>query len=239
MTTAEMNTILGDRMEDSAGDLFSTTIKDRYLNRAQDKVIQALNPHLLTDLHVLVTGISMRTDNDVDTHFKSYFIPTQAQDLASDPFGGPLGILGIRINDSNFIRKVSFDMVKDFSTGYVSFNGTEPVYFVFKGRIYIYNNTANVDCYYIKPPAVLASSPASNCELNAIFQDAILEFAEAELWRTVNNQERMNTALTRGYEYIGRYNQNPATNVVGEGLPFDYSSSNALIDPIYPNYPVG
>ena len=239
MTTAEMNTILGDRMEDSAGDLFSDTIKERYLNRAQDKVIQALNPHLLTDLHVLVTGISMRTDNDVDTHFKSYFIPTQAQDLASDPFGGPLGILGIRINDSNFIRKVSFDMVKDFSTGYVSFNGTEPVYFVFKGRIYIYNNTANVDCYYIKTPAVLASSPASNCELNAIFHDAILEFAEAELWRTVNNQERMNTALTRGYEYIGRYNQNPATNVVGEGLPFDYSSSNALIDPIYPNYPVG
>ena len=239
MTTAAMNTILGDRMEDSAGDLFSTTIKDRYLNRAQDKVIQALNPHLLTDLHVLVTGISMRTDNDVDTHFKSYFIPTQAQDLASDPFGGPLGILGIRINDSNFIRKVSFDMVKDFSTGYVSFNGTAPVYFVFKGRIYIYNNTANVDCYYIKTPAVLASSPASNCELNAIFHDAILEFAEAELWRTVNNQERMNTALTRGYEYIGRYNQNPATNVVGEGLPFDYSSSNALIDPIYPNYPVG
>ena len=239
MTTAEMNTILGDRMEDSAGDLFSTTIKERYLNRAQDKVIQALNPHLLTDLHVLVTGISMRTDNDVDAHFKSYFIPTQAQDLASDPFGGPLGILGIRINDSNFIRKVSFDMVKDFSTGLVSFSGTEPVYFVFKGRIYIYNNTANVDCYYIKTPAVLASSPAQNCELNAIFHDAILEFAEAELWRTVNNQERMNTALTRGFEYIGRYNQNPATNVVGEGLPFDYSSSNALIDPIYPNYPVG
>ena len=239
MTTSEMNTILGDRMEDSAGDLFSTTVKERYLNRAQDKLIQALNPHLLTDLHVLVTGISMRTDNDVDTHFKSYFIPTQAQDLASDPFGGPLGILGVRIASSNFIRKISFDMAKDFSTGLVSFRGTEPVYFIFKGRIYIYNNTANVDCYYIKTPAVLASSPAQNCELNAIFHDAILEFAEAELWRTVNNQERMNTALSRGFEYIGRYNQNPATNVVGEGLPFDYSSSNALIDPIYPNYPVG
>ena len=181
----------------------------------------------------------MRTDNDVDAHFKSYFIPTQAQDLASDPFGGPLGILGVRIASSNFIRKISFDMAKDFSTGLVSFSGTEPVYFIFKGRIYIYNNTANVDCYYIKTPAVLASSPAQNCELNAIFHDAILEFAEAELWRTVNNQERMNTALSRGFEYIGRYNQNPATNVVGEGLPFDYSSSNALIDPIYPNYPVG
>ena len=239
MTTAEMNTILGDRMEDSAGALFSDSIKERYLNRAQDKVIQVLNPHLLTDLHVLVTGISMRTDNDVDTHFKSYFIPTQAQDLASDPFGGPLGILGIRINDSNFIRKISFDMAKDFSTGYVSFNGTEPVYFIFKGRIYIYNNTANVDCYYIKTPAVLASSSAVNCELNAIFHDAILEFAEAELWRLSNKPERMNSALARAYEYIGRYNQNPATNVVGEGLPFDYSSQNALIDPIYPNYPNG
>ncbi len=90
MTTVEMNTILGDRMEDSAGDLFSDTIKERYLNRAQDKVIQALNPHLLTDLHILKTGISMSTDNDVDTHFKSYFTPTLAGDLASEPFGGPL-----------------------------------------------------------------------------------------------------------------------------------------------------
>jgi hypothetical protein len=49
----------------------------------------------------------------------------------------------------------------------------------------------------------------------------------------------MNSALARAYEYIGRYNQNPATNVVGEGLPFDYSSQNTLIDPIYPNYPNG
>ena len=173
MTTATMLTILGDRMEDSAGDLFSDTVKERYLNRAQDKVIQALNPHLLTDLHVLVTGISMITDNDVDTHFKSYFIPTQAGALASDPFGGPLGILGIRIASSNFIRKISFDMAKDFTTGYVSFSGTEPVYFIFKGRIYIYNNTANVDCYYIKEPTAFATG--STGDLNAIFHDAILE----------------------------------------------------------------
>jgi len=240
MTTSTMLTILGDRMEDTSGDLFSTAIKQRYLNRAQDKVIQMLNPHLLTDLHVLKTGISMSTDTNVDTHFKSYFIPTQAGALDSDPFGGPLGIMGIRIANSNFIRKISFDMAKDFSTGLVTFSGTEPVYFIFQNRVYIYNNTANVDCYYIKTPTALAlTSPATNCDLNAIFHDAILEFTEAELWRTVNKQDRMNTALTRGYEYLGKYNQNPATQVVGEGLPFDYSSSNALIDPIYPNYPVG
>ena len=238
MTTATMLTIIGDRMEDTAGDLFSTTVKERYLNRAQDKVIQALNPHLLTDLHVLKTGISMSTDSDVDTHFKSYFIPTNAGALDSDPFGGPLGIMGIRITSSNFIRKVSFDMAKDFTTGYVSFSGTEPVYFVFKGRVYIYNNTANVDCYYIKEPTALASSPVANSDLNAIFHDAILEFTEAELWRTVNNRDRMATAQAMGYEYLSKYNQHPATNVVGEGLPFDYSSSSGLVDPIYPNYPI-
>ena len=71
MTTSELLTILGDRMEDSSGDLFSEAIKLRYLNRAQDKVIQLLNPHLLTDLHVLKTGITMSTDTNVDTHFKS------------------------------------------------------------------------------------------------------------------------------------------------------------------------
>jgi len=231
-----MLTILGDRMEDSAGDLFSDTVKLRYLNRAQDRLIQSLNRHLLTDLHVLVTGISMRTDNDVDTFFKSYFIPTQAQDLASDPFGGPLGILGVRIANSEFIRKVSFEIVKDFSTGYVSFSSTEPVYFIFKNRIYIYNNSANVDCYYIKTPTVLAVDNTS--DLNALFHDAILEFAEAELWRLSDKPDRMNTAMNRGFEFVARYNQNPATNVVGEGLPFDYSSSNSLIDPVYPNYPV-
>lgn len=231
-----MLTILGDRMEDSAGDLFSNTVKLRYLNRAQDRLIQSLNRHLLTDLHVLVTGISMRTDNDVDTFFKSYFIPTQAQDLASDPFGGPLGILGVRIANSEFIRKVSFEIVKDFSTGYVSFSSTEPVYFIFKNRIYIYNNSANVDCYYIKTPTVLAVDNTS--DLNALFHDAILEFAEAELWRLSDKPDRMNTAMNRGFEFVARYNQNPATNVVGEGLPFDYSSSNSLIDPVYPNYPV-
>ena len=223
-------------MEDSAGDLFSDTVKLRYLNRAQDRLIQSLNRHLLTDLHVLVTGISMRTDNDVDTFFKSYFIPTQAQDLASDPFGGPLGILGVRIANSEFIRKVSFEIVKDFSTGYVSFSSTEPVYFIFKNRIYIYNNSANVDCYYIKTPTVLAVDNTS--DLNALFHDAILEFAEAELWRLSDKPDRMNTAMNRGFEFVARYNQNPATNVVGEGLPFDYSSSNSLIDPVYPNYPV-
>ena len=231
-----MLTILGDRMEDSAGDLFSDTVKLRYLNRAQDRLIQSLNRHLLTDLHVLVTGISMRTDNDVDTFFKSYFIPTQDQDLASDPFGGPLGILGVRIANSEFIRKVSFEIVKDFSTGYVSFSSTEPVYFIFKNRIYIYNNSANVDCYYIKTPTALAGGNTS--DLNAIFHDAILEFAEAELWRLSDKPDRMNTAMNRGFEFVARYNQNPATNVVGEGLPFDYSSSNALVDPVYPNYPV-
>ena len=231
-----MLTILGDRMEDSAGDLFSSTVKLRYLNRAQDRLIQSLNRHLLTDLHVLVTGISMRTDNDVDTFFKSYFIPTQAQDLASDPFGGPLGILGVRIANSEFIRKVSFEIVKDFSTGYVSFSSTEPVYFIFKNRIYIYNNSANVDCYYIKTPTALAVDNTS--DLNALFHDAILEFAEAELWRLSDKPDRMNTAMNRGFEFVARYNQNPATNVVGEGLPFDYSSSNSLIDPVYPNYPV-
>ena len=140
MTTAEMLTILGDRMEDSAGDLFDTAIKERYLNRAQDKMIQMLYPHLLTDLNVLKTGISMSTDSNMESHFKSYFSPTVST-LDSHPFGGPLGILGIRIANSNFIRKVSFDMVKDFTTGYVTFNGTEPVYFVFQNKIYIFNNT--------------------------------------------------------------------------------------------------
>lgn len=232
MTTATMLTVLGDRLEDTAGDLYSDTVKLRYLNIAQDKLIQLLNPHLLTELQVIKTNISLLTDNDVDSHFKSYFIPNSST-LDSSPFGGALGVIGIRVSNDMFIRKISFDMAKDFSTGYVGFSATEPVYFVFKNRIYIYNTTANVDCYFIKEPTTLASD--ANSDLNAIFHDALVELAEAELWRLSNNQARKQDAEQRAYGIIGKYNQNPATQVVGESMPFDYSSSNSLVDPIYPN----
>ena len=232
MTTATMLTVLGDRLEDTAGDLYSDTVKLRYLNIAQDKLIQLLNPHLLTELQVIKTNISLSTDNDVDSHFKSYFIPNSST-LDSSPFGGALGVIGIRVSNDMFIRKISFDMAKDFSTGYVGFSATEPVYFVFKNRIYIYNTTANVDCYFMKEPNTLASD--ANSDLNAIFHDALVELAEAELWRLSNNQARKQDAEQRAYGIIGKYNQNPATQVVGESLHFDYSSSNSLVDPIYPN----
>ena len=232
MTTATMLTVLGDRLEDTAGDLYSDTVKLRYLNIAQDKLIQLLNPHLLTELQVIKTNISLSTDNDVDSHFKSYFVPNSST-LDSSPFGGALGVIGIRVSNDMFIRKISFDMAKDFSTGYVGFSATEPVYFVFKNRIYIYNTTANVDCYFMKEPNTLASD--ANSDLNAIFHDALVELAEAELWRLSNNQARKQDAEQRAYGIIGKYNQNPATQVVGESLHFDYSSSNSLVDPIYPN----
>lgn len=234
MTTATMLTVLGDRLEDTAGDLYSNTVKLRYLNIAQDKLIQLLNPHLLTELQVIKTNISLLTDNDVDSHFKSYFVPNN-DTLESVPFGGALGVIGIRVSNDMFIRKISFDMAKDFSTGYVGFSATEPVYFVFKNRIYIYNTTANVDCYFMKEPTALATSPTANSDLNAIFHDALVELAEAELWRLSNNQARKQDAEQRAYGIIGKYNQNPATQVVGESLHFDYSSSNSLVDPIYPN----
>jgi len=232
MTTATMLTVLGDRLEDTAGDLYSDTVKLRYLNIAQDKLIQLLNPHLLTELQVIKKNITLSTDNDVDSHFKSFFAPDNST-LDSTPFGGALGIIGIRVVNDMFIRKISFDMAKDFSTGYVGFSATEPVYFVFKNRIYIYNTTANVDCYFIKEPTTLASD--TNSDLNAIFHDALVELAEAELWRLSNNQARKQDAEQRAYGIIGKYNQNPATQVVGESMPFDYSSSNSLVDPIYPN----
>lgn len=234
MTTATMLTVLGDRLEDTAGDLYNDTVKLRYLNIAQDKLIQLLNPHLLTELQVIKTNISLLTDNEVDSHFKSYFVPNSST-LDSSPFGGALGVIGIRVSNDMFIRKISFDMAKDFSTGYVGFSATEPVYFVFKNRIYIYNTTANVDCYFMKEPTALTGDTDNISDLNAIFHDALVELAEAELWRLSNNQARKQDAEQRAYGIIGKYNQNPATQVVGESLHFDYSSSNSLVDPIYPN----
>ena len=327
MTTAEMLTVLGHRLEDPAGDLFSTTEKLLFLNIAQDKLVQFLNPHLMTDLQVIDSEVSLVSDPNVPVDFKWFLNPVKitatmitgddnigfstagptgydtiidiatpgrflssgyesgmtikvtqstlnngtytisdfypvsetairlilsdvvvtdtpplsGQDtiqqvgLTYAPFGGPLGILGIRQTSSNFIRKVSWDMVKDSVTGYTSFTSTEPVYFVFKNRLYIYNHTGSVDVYYMRQPTAMEEEVDS--DLNSIFHDALVEMAEAELWRTVNDETRMATAQTRGMAMISQHNSHSVTGVIGEGIPFDYSSSNSLVDPIYPPYP--
>jgi len=323
MTTAEMLAVLGHRLEDPSGDLFSTTEKLLFLNIAQDKLVQFLNPHLLTDLHVIDAGVSLTTDGEIPVDFKEFLNPVgitatplvnvttitstastvgaMAQlidsqsrwitngfkvgmpikltklsgsednsgtyvvsivtsdvlhlsswdDLTSEiagdnitveqiglvgvPFGGPMGIMGLRQPGSNFIRKVSWDMIKDSVTGYTSFTSTEPVYFVFKNRLYIYNHTGSVDVYYMRQPTAMEEEVDS--DLNSIFHDALVEMAEAELWRTVNDETRMATAQTRGMAMISQHNSHSVTGVIGEGIPFDYSSSNSLVDPIYPPYP--
>jgi len=236
MTVAEMLTILGDRMEDSSGTLYDDTTKYRYLNRAQARLMRLVPYHNFTELHVLKTGVTLSTDNDVDSHFKYYFTPTLAGDLDSDPYGGAVGILGIRVNNGSFTKKISFEIAKDFTTGLVGFSGTDPVYFIFKGRVYIYNTSTTVDVYYMKEPAQMGAS--QECELNSVYHDAILEFAEAELWRTVNNRDRMATAEAKAYEYIAQYNQHSATDFVGAGYSSDFLSNAPLVDPIYPNYPI-
>jgi len=236
MTVVDMLTILGDRLEDPNGTFFTDTMKYRYLNRAQDKLIHLLNNHLLTDLQVVETDISLTTDSDMESHFTRYITPSSTGDLTSDPFGGALGVIGIRSNNSNYFRKISYEMVQDFTTGLTAFNTTEPVYFIYKNRMYLYNTTANVDVYYIKEPAQMGAS--TECDLNGVFHDALLELAEAELWRTSNTQDRKSEAEQRAFGMISQYNGYPATGIVGEGHAFDYGSNSAVVDPIYPNYPV-
>ena len=247
MTPPEMLIILGHRLEDPEGDLFTDKVKYLFLNRAQHKLMRLIHPHLRRGVFgITQKDVSGHADPNMPTEFQYYISVKHSEnggDLSPSPWGYDKGVLGIRQSGGSFIRKVSFDMVKDSVTGYTTFSTTEPVYFVWNQALHIYRYTGKVDVFYLKNP--LEIDAGVNIDVGGdwtgswdlTFHDALVELAEAELWRTVNNEARMNMAEHNAGAMISLLNGIPATNVLGEGIPFDYSTSSNLVDPIYPPYP--
>jgi|TARA_R100001530_G_scaffold3566_1_gene5166 hypothetical protein len=246
MTPQEMLIILGHRLEDPEGDLFTDKVKYLFLNRAQHKLMRLIHPHLRRGLFGgTQKDIALDIDLSMPTEFQ-YFLSLNATgdggSLNPSPWGFEKGVLGLKKSGGSFIRKVSFDMVKDSVTGYTSFSTTEPVYFVWNQGLHIYMYTGKVDVFFIKNPIEIDDGVTIDVggdwagSWDLTFHDALVELAEAELWRTVNNEARMNMAEHNAGAMISLLNGIPATNVLGEGIPFDYSTSSNLVDPIYPPY---
>ena len=194
------------------------------LNRAQDKLIQYSNRNALSDLHGAQINISNAQDTDMDERYFTVDAGTFATDGV--PFGGVHGIQAIkRTSSSTWYTKISFEQYQDWNNGTVSISFGKPVFWVRGNKIYLSENDS-VDVYYLKKPAVMDTvpSPDVECDLNAIFHDALVELAEAECWRTVREFKRQDDAEKRAFAMIGTHNENtPSMDFASVSVPYDTS----------------
>ena len=214
MTTANMITLLGVRLEDPSKDLFTDATLYLMINTAQRKLMQLLNANALTDFQVVNTNKTNSLDSDLDERFVAL------SSLDPAPFGGVHGIQGIKKNNSDtWYTKISFHQYMDWSNGSVAMSYHNPLYWIRGDNIYISQNDA-IDVYYLKKPIDVANGTDS--EFNDIFHDAILELAEAECWRTVREFERQNDAESRALSMIALHNENtPAMDHYSGSVPYD------------------
>tara|TARA_Y100001951_G_C11274931_1_gene261256 strand:+ start:598 stop:1299 length:702 start_codon:yes stop_codon:yes gene_type:complete len=225
MTNNEMLTLLGTRLEDPSGDLFTNTTKLLLLNVAQDKVIQLLNSNALIDLHHFRSNVANENDSVLNEKFID--ITSSVFTGANTPFGGVYGIQAIkRTNSSVYYHKISFEQYTDWSNGSVSISFQSPVYWFRGNRVYISDNDA-LDVYYIKKPTAIVADDNSS-SLNSIYHDAILEFAEAECWRTVNQQDRQADAQNRAIAMITSHNESSVVMDYVSGM-VPYNTSGDLV----------
>lgn len=216
MTTANMITLLGVRLEDPSKDLFTDATLYLMINTAQRKLMQILNHNALNDFQVVDTN----NTNTLDSDLNERYVDISSIASSSPPFGGVHGIQGIKKNGSDsWYTKISFHQYMDWSNGSVSVSRHNPLYWIRGTRIYISENDS-IDIYYIKQPTEVASGVDS--DFNDVFHDAILELAEAECWRTIREFDRQNDAESRALSMVALHNENtPAMDHYSGAVPYD------------------
>lgn len=197
MTTSEMLTILGHRLEDPNGDMFNSTLKLLMLNLAQDKLVQYLNPHLLQELQVVQTNASLSEDTNLKDGINKYF---SISGFLTIPFGGLTSIFAIKdaVTDV-FLHKTSFEMAQ-------TDNVLSDTYYFLRNRVYCIPGKNNVDVYYIKMPTAMDAVTNTNSIINVLFHDALVELAEYECWITNRDFDKANESLSRAMAMINQHN---------------------------------
>ena len=200
MTSAEMKTLLGLRMEDPSESNFSAATKYSALNVAQRTVANFLDESFLTELET-----------------RANFVLTQAQKTAGFYGFGSSTIQPIRnrvkavqVNYGNgflYCRLIPFDDVKNMENMYLAGDKESPIAYVFGNKLYVrpdFADITGVAVYYLNSPATIAD--AQNCELNESLHDIVVDLAESELWRIDNQTNRSKSARDSAMDMIKMLN---------------------------------
>ena len=198
MTGTEMMDSLGYRMEDIIEANFIQAQKLKALNDAQRQVVAMCKNDALPHLQVSEDLDTVQTDSDLGS-LKYFALP--------EPAGEPLLTRVVKAFDNTNDRWIEMVSPNGFGEN-TSYNyGTLGT--LMRNRLYVSTvDTAITSCIliYISTPADIADNSNQISYLSDSAQQAIIEIAEALLWRQDNRLDRARIAAENATAMISAIN---------------------------------
>jgi len=213
MTSDEMKTLLGLRMEDTGENNFKATTKYSALNVAQRTVANFLHESYLTELEfedtILLdenisafTGVVALTGNGIDAGVNSVY-----NESSAIPIRNSIRMVRTKVNNVyRYCLNVPFADAKKLENEYLGAEEENPVCWVFANSVHIKPSTTpqEIVLYYLKEPTDIEIY--NNCILNTSLHDIVVDLAESELWRMDNNVTRSEGARKSAMDQIEMLN---------------------------------
>lgn len=205
MTVAEMLSLLKLRLGIEDGNPFSDANLYLFLNNAQNKVIDNANKNLISNLQEI--------SEDESLVASTYFPVTQLEEA---PYGGVSSLTVQRADNDKYFQRISYEEYMDHINGVDVIRTHVPVFYIQKDRIYPVGYTGDLNLYYIREPNTMTESV--ECELSDTLHPVVMDFAEAEAWRTIWEGDKEQVALARAYGELQRLNEKfPTTGDMSGG----------------------
>lgn len=217
MTPSEMLTLLGYRLEDPEGDIYTTALKVLMINRAQARVYTELNRHVVPELMAKEAGVSL-TSGAFD-----------ATDLSSTPLGGLSGgVISVRLENYDFTSKISFEEYIESVDRNITFTSSSGKHYFLGSKCYVLPTDYDVDVYYkVQPTQITAAGYAgeSFTVASELVHDAVAYMAESMCW-AVNNDAREGKALEMAANLIQTLNETITATDSNDMTNEDYLEDN-------------
>ena len=147
MTPSEMLTLLGYRLEDPQGDVYTTALKVLMINRAQARVYTELNEHVVPELMEKEAAVSL-TSGAFDQTGLTYTL-----------LGGISGgVDSIRLVDYDFTHKISLDEWRESVSRSITYTSSSGKHYFLGSKCYVLPDDYDVDVYYKRQPVQVSVS---------------------------------------------------------------------------------
>lgn len=199
LSLVEMLDMLGEYLGDPKEKRFFPQIKVEMLNWGQHRACLLLNRHLIRELDVTVTSEVLDADGNFDI-----------TDLTYDIFDGVNGVDGVKITDSYFCEKISFQEFLRYTQKDKVYDSNHPIYYTRGTEIHVEPNdgtSTTIDIYYKKKPQSMALAPSQadyvSCELGENIQKIILGLAIEDY---IDETKQARRAVENAYTRIDEFN---------------------------------
>ena len=202
---AELLRLLRVRVEDTNDLAFSPQHKYDALDNAQRYICTVIHNNYLS---------SFEREKTIESEANGTIPLTE---IESDGYGGIfrneiISVKGTIDNINRYFKKIEVKDVGKFDNQYLEASYSNPMHYIFNDTIHLLPSQQwDVVVSYIKEPDPIynphTTNVATNCELELVLIDPLLDFAEAYLWKMDNKQNRTKMAMEIGINTINLLNQ--------------------------------